>query len=81
MLVDHIDRAVRETCPFMRTTCTLAILGKCAPVNLWHYDHHAKKPVPVFLTEEQVQDARRRGGKTSQDRQQIYKEFLEAVNA
>lgn len=37
----HIDRAIKESCPFFRETCVMAALGACAAVEVWREEHRA----------------------------------------
>lgn len=41
MLQEHIDRAVKESCPFCKKTCALAELSICPVVESWALSHKA----------------------------------------
>jgi hypothetical protein len=68
MLIEHIEKAIRGGCPFMRETCSLAYLGGCHVVNFWRLDHRACDTSTEYVApistqkQKQVMDRGRRSG-------------------
>lgn len=70
---EHIDSAIRESCPFLKTDCFLARIGACSAVNYWIYEHRAqwaapKKEIPTDL----LREFSKRGGQSTRQRRRVH---------
>ena len=54
MTSEHLDRAIRESCPFMRLGCVIAHVGGCAAVMSWGTKHRSEDQTNFSLQSETV---------------------------